>query len=359
MAANDLFKQKLLEADRLPYDDLRMKQYEEALQLAIQNQDELQQFEARTEMIYTATTIGEIEKALAAFAWSAAKYDRDPDKFRNYAHVHLWNFKAILTTLSDTPRISRDQIHRVMDQMATAYAAFGGNERAVHYMRYRVFENLNDNQASEIEFATWQKHPRDSLSDCRACEAHRLTAHFAIRNNFSKALHHAQPILIGNLQCAVVPKNTYCTLMRVHALLGEPDVADKYRKLSFSKMKNETSDTYRYAEHIALHCHRGRLQAAKNLCERHLPVACRTKNPTNRFEFFWAMRRLLRDLVEKKSRMRIKLPSNFPEPSLIESQSSQEICDWLDKYLSETAAAFDKRNGNNQFEAKYHRLLGY
>jgi hypothetical protein len=117
-------KELISRAYYLPEGDERIMMLEEAVRQADTANDVKLQYDAREAFIEAAYFGGIPEKAMVAYAWCLAQYDRDPVRFREWNI--LWRYKWMVNVVCDFPQISKEQIYEMLDDMGTALSLRGG-----------------------------------------------------------------------------------------------------------------------------------------------------------------------------------------------------------------------------------------
>ena len=113
----------ILQAYRMGDGDAKIALLEEAARVADICGDLKLASDAREHLVQAATFGGAPEKALVAFSWSLAQYDRRAGEVSE-ATV-LWQYKWILDSITNFPQIGKAQILEMLDDMAARYRRAG------------------------------------------------------------------------------------------------------------------------------------------------------------------------------------------------------------------------------------------
>ena len=140
-------------AARLEDGDEKIMTLEEAVRIADTGNDIQLQYNAREELVEAAFWGGEADKALVAYSWCLAQFDKNPEQFSEW--VLLWRYKWIVNIIIDFPQIPREQIYKMLDEMERRYLQAGYGLRVVYYYRYRInkFFGYRDEALRHYQYA--------------------------------------------------------------------------------------------------------------------------------------------------------------------------------------------------------------
>jgi hypothetical protein len=336
------------QADGLPQGPARMALLEEAVRLADTHQDLDLGFYLRYDVAQTATFGGMAEKLLVAFSWRLAQCDRHPERFNEFRL--MWEYKWVAAKLADFPQITRQQIEDTFDDMQRRYRRTGRGLRAVHKLRYFLAEQMGDKEAARVARRKWIGAPVGAGNDCPACELDDDVAYQLDIGRYRAALEKAEPLLQGRMQCAEMPHVTYARVLVPLLRLDRPTEAMDYHKVGYRMIAGNCEFLQQAAQHLTFLVLTENLPRAITLFEKHLPWALETTNPDRRFRFLVAAGLLFRRFVEQgKKEVAMRLPRDFAHFDESGHYAPAELLAWCDAETRETAARFDKRNGNDSF----------
>ncbi|OWK46672.1 hypothetical protein [Fimbriiglobus ruber] len=319
---------------------------EEAVRIADAHQDAEAGFVARKRLTEAAAFGGQPDVELVSFSWCLAQVDRDPQNFDE--SELLWSYKWVVGNLSNFPNISRGQIEDLFADMARRFERHGSTLHAVHGIRREVAVDMLDRETAEAAHAKFLKVARDRLSDCAACVQDTLIDYYAFLGRDEDAITAARPILDGKMTCGEVPHRTYAKVLMPLFRLGKLERAARYYKLGYKMIRPNPKFVAHKAYHLTFLTLTDNLDRATVLFERHLGEAIRSTSALWKFEFYAAARLFLEIVARGKATPLL----GVPEELRVDGQRDRpagELFSWFDAQLTELAAAFDARNGNNGF----------
>ncbi len=341
----------LRRARTLPHGKSQVDLLEEATKLADTHQDDDRAFSARVELTSDATFSGFPERALVAFAWCRARCEKDPQRFAERRLA--WNNKLILHNLMTFPQITRAQIEEALADMKRRWERLGLSLRPWHMFRAIYGMELETADMKE-HFHKWWDAPRDSMSDCNACELDSKVMFFIDWERHEDALREAGPIVAGRLRCAEVPHRTLARLLLPALRLGRREEAAEYHRRGHRLIEGNLQLLQHAGSHIAYLTLEGNLTRALEIFERHLPNAVDTFDKLQRFQFYLGARMLFRKLVrDQRAHVRLNVPSAFPVQQKDGDFEVAELSRYLDAQTDDLCARFDARNGNQRL----HRAI--
>ncbi|WP_028776919.1 hypothetical protein [Shimazuella kribbensis] len=211
---------------------------EEAIRYADIHLDVDAQFEARMELVDTAIFSGHGEKAIVAFAWCLAQYDKDPDIWNE--HQMMWNYKWVVDRLLLFPDIELAKVEEMMEDLKKRFMQTGHGPHFYYFMKQELAMLLDKPKEVEHYYAKWIKEPSDSLSDCHACTLANQTKALLYLGKLDEALAVAQPILEGRASCHSVPHRTYGDLLLPLLHANHKAEAEKYFQKCYELVYNQT-----------------------------------------------------------------------------------------------------------------------
>lgn len=332
---------------------LKLPLLDEAVREADRLNDEHLGYEARSELVETATFCGQEDRALVAFSWCLAYADRQGDDFRDHYDL-LWAYKWIADNVSAFPSVSRAQIDSMVDDLARRLEAFGAGLQPVHKIRWSNAMAMGDEDRLPELFEVWQTSASGSISDCAACDADSVVTHHLTIGEPERALEAARPILDGRLSCASVPHVTLASVLRPLAELGRYDEGDEHQKRGYRLISRDRDHLSHVGEHLEYLAHREEFTRAVRMIERHLAWTLETNNPSDAFDFDLGAWTVLRRLVDRGDKPRkLRTPADFPLSNDDDRYRPSELAAWFEERVREAARRFDERNGN----AHHARLI--
>jgi hypothetical protein len=344
----DLFRQTYYLEDG----DAKIMLLEEAVRLADICGDFSLQYDVRDQLINAATFGGAPEKALVAYSWCLAQYDRraaaqegDMDLWRL-----LWMYKWILTNVASFPQISKAQIEEMLDDMAARYRRAGFSLRPNYMLRNRIYKFWDEEKAAYY-FHKAQETYRDSVSDCAACELDDAVS-FALRQrDDAEAARLAVPIIQGRLRCGSIPKITFAELLLPFLRLGRIDEAVSLHLQGYHLIaRGAKGYISSVADHITFLVVTENFDRAMRIFEKHLTDASALADLASKFDYYLASWFLLDALAEsERATLKLRLPPTlevYEEGGLYDVA---RLAAWFLEQARALAARFDARNESDYF----------
>lgn len=337
------------EANDLPYGTTRTALNERAVRLADAADDVEIGFDARIEFIESAVFGGEAEKAFAAFSWCAAKVDAFPDYFPDGGFDLLWTYKWIALSLSDFPSITLEQIQATLDEMKSRYEKFGISLRPYHMEWASIGIQIGKDRAFVREhFQKAMLLETDDLADCEACEqSAKVEYHLHNENDYDRALAEAKPLLEEKLTCAEVPHGTFGMLLLPTWDRGDLKQASAFATRGYEMCRTNPDflqDIGFYLQYAAV---TGDTKWGLEMLERHVGWWLDSRIPFSRVEFSIGATMVLKTIDTEH--VSLRLPDRFPIQGEGRTWDVSELVTFFSTHVTETADAFDQRNGNKSF----------
>ena len=142
----------------------------------------------------------------------------------------LWRLKWAIELIEELPDVPLTSLVAAIDDVEEVYRAEGAALRPVHSARARLARQTGDADAVARELSAWLAEPRDSHSDCLACE-HRGQSRVIAPDDPSRALELLAPVVDGDLTCDEEPRTSLADAAELRLALGDVEGAvDAYRR---------------------------------------------------------------------------------------------------------------------------------
>ncbi|OMF14446.1 hypothetical protein BK131_13420 [Paenibacillus amylolyticus] len=343
------FEELMDEAYGLPNGPAKLGMLEEAARVADVNGMEEEAYEARSEIVETATFCGYPMKALIAFSWQLGKFDQQPEEYDE--ETLMWSYKWILGKLSSFPEVSRDKIMELLEDFGQRFKSFGYSERSYWYYRFRISMDLGELEEAGSSYAKFRTMDRDFMSDCEACEQDEMMRYFILTGDDEKVLEMAKPILKGRMSCAEIPHLTLSEILMPLYRLGRTAEADKHQQKGYRLIKGQNDFVRSFAEQMD---YLARTNPAKGIdvLEESLVFAMANEDPFAKMLFYARTAPLLRRWADETPEYRLRLPASFPYEG--DPGDLRKLADYFAGYAQTAADKYDQRNGNRHVSS----LLG-
>ncbi|MFL6176738.1 MAG: hypothetical protein ACJ715_08795 [Ornithinibacter sp.] len=199
------FAQVSIAADEAPVGAERVRAHEEALRLAQSHGSFAEEFVARADLTQALYWTPKDPSTLVHFAWLRAALDPARELEQDDRDIVHWRLKWAVDLLEDLPQGGLDALVAAIADVEEVFRGDGYHLRPVHAARARLARSLGDPVTVEAELAAWLAEPRDSRSDCQACEM-REQARLVLERDPARALELVAPVVAGDLTCGDEPR---------------------------------------------------------------------------------------------------------------------------------------------------------
>ena len=335
------FERLMDEAYGLPNGTAKLGMLEEAARVADVNGMEEEAYEARSEIVETATFCGYPMKALIAFSWQLGRFDQQPERYDE--ETLMWSYKWILGELSSFPR-SRDKMMELLEDFGRRFKSFGYSDRSYWYYRFRIFMDLGDLEEAGNSYAKFRTMDRDFMSDCEACEQDEIMRYWILKGDDEQVLEAAKPILKGRMSCAEIPHLTLSEVLMPLYRLGRIEEANKHQQKGYRMIKGQNDFVQSFAEQMD---YLARTNPSKGIdvLEESLVLAADHEDPFAKMMFYARAAQLLRRWAEESPGYRLRLPASFPYEG--DPGDLHALANYFEGYAKAAAEKYDQRNGNH------------
>lgn len=327
----------------------RLELLEEAARLADTINDVETACRLRNDIVDAATWAGYYERALVAFDWMLALYDRDRENFGELEGHLLWLYKWILEDLHRFSSITREQIDRTFADMSRRYDQAGSSQRAVHQLRCMVALEMGEIDKAIEHEKLWQAADEDASGDCPACELDSHVKFYLLTGHVEQAIERAQPLFDGDMECEEVPGITHGRFLVPLLLAGKVEQAVRSQRASFKQMRESRKFLMYQGQHLAFMALTGQLPKAVKFLEARLGWAMETRNNFYRLYFLLGARVVLARLAAERPQIRMQMPAEFPGRREDATYPTADLAQWVLEQCRAEARAFDQRNGNDYY----------
>lgn len=323
---------------------------EELIRLADADNDVDMAYGARFELSKIASDEGFPEKAIVAFAWCLAQFDKEPD--RDDWFRLLWRYKVILELIPVFARVSREKIVDMQEDMARRLQAHGETERTAHYYRSWNFMRMGEYETALKFQETYTAMARSDTSDCLACELDRQVELLCRLKRDGEALDLAQSIISGSMSCGEVPHFTNAHIVRSLMRLERLDEARSRSEAGYSLVRRERKYLGTIGDLMLAPIRRRDFDSAIPMLIRHLGWATEAGADELRFRFYSSCSLLMEalSLVHPEPR-KLRLPPKLDCARPDDTYKPADLAAWFASEAQTLSERFDRRNGNAQYQA--------
>ena len=305
--------------------------------------------EALLDLVEAYTFSDEGHKSFVPFARLLRVWDANPEFFDKADRRNLfWEYKWVAGDLSDYLEIGREQAEEFLAEMGRRFDLGGLSRRAVANMEFGWAWHTGSPDA-EAARLRWLTLPTDEMDSCQACCVGKQTAFFLENGRFAEAIE------VGATQrdkCNLEPADTCSSLALAYLEVGELEAAVAAPRRVLATIDTATSDFGRARgqefELLARGHHVDRaLLRLRSEYPNLLKKAC---SPLVRMLFLLGVLAGLSANLDQPD-----LPTGLPDESM---GTLGELHAWVAAEVTQWAAKFDERDGNDYYARLLARALG-
>ncbi len=337
----------ILEAHSLPEGKAKLLLLEEVARMADSQNDIETGFNIRKEIVRQGMFNGHHLNAITAFSWRLACCEKYPQEF-DISNL-LWEYKWIVNLVYLFPDVPKDKIEQLFEDMKNKYNQEGASLRPYYCMKCKYLFGSGFGEMAEEYYSKWINSPRDSYSDCKACDVDNQVYYLLYTKNYEKALDIVQPILLRRLSCAEVPHITYNRLLLPLLELGRLDDAQSFHEKGY-KLIHKNKGFLEYMGNHLLYLTITDVNMALNVFEKHFQWAFDTLTLYYKFDFYlasWVMFLKLKKIGKDDVKVHLQKDCNIIEKYNL--NTIEDILAWFEKQTRDMANKFNTRNGNDYF----------
>ncbi|MGW0607545.1 hypothetical protein [Streptomyces sp. NPDC002640] len=287
---------------------------------------------------------GAAQKALVAFSWCRAAYDREPQRFGGgHERSLLWNMKWMIYNVHQFPEIPLERAHDLLEDMERRYRLGGHSLHAVLQHRGLIAESVGELEAAQAHYERMARTPRDHLSDCSGCVPSSQTRTLVALGRDEEAIAVGEPARTS--WCTDQPQWINSELLLPYLRTGQPHKALEAHRTAYRLLREKPYHLAELGLHLMFCLHTGNPERGFDLVERHLHWLDRPRTPLAEADFAAAAVAVLRTLEERGEGDRPVRPRTAAErgggPVTVASLAAG-----LRERVLRLADRFDARNGN-------------
>lgn len=334
----------LRENDRRPHDRHRTVVAEELVEAAAQFEDPGLLATALLELMTAYEFTGEHRKSPVAFARVWDLWEKSPGAFSDWeANAVLWNHKWVATSLLQVPDVALDVVDRWIARTAERYRAAGHGARPAAALRYRAAAHAGTGAAAADAYDLWITRPRDSMSDCVACEARVRAEHHVAIGQDAEALDLWEPVVSGAETCSEEPAASQARALLPLLRQGRTDEARSHHLTGYRQVRGRPGRAEEVGLHLEFCALSGNTARGLEILAENRPLHEATGAPLSRLEFLTGVEVLLRRLVADG---RHDTPVAGPPSGTGAGWTAGGLLDRVAAEAADLAGAFDARNGS-------------
>ncbi|SMB94637.1 hypothetical protein [Deinococcus hopiensis] len=329
---------------------------ERAVRLADSQKDRPAAFRARMALVRAASFSGFPDKAMIHFAWLIGTFDRHPAEFGHQAYYVMWMYKWLLSSSLDNPAFPLNRLRKLQADFERRAQVFGSGAHFAAYHRLSLANHIGDRVGAQRAFLAWRSLPRDSLSDCEACEQNKVMVYYAERGNPAAAVKLGREIIEQGMSCHNVPTVTHANLLLPLLRLDQPEDAHAAHTEGLRLARLDRNFIETIAEHVTYLVAVKELGRALTVWAEHLDLALGLRSPSDLFGFLGASATLWR-AQEGQGSVKVLLPRTFALFRKDGAYRPEELAEHFTREAGAMAARFDARNGTDRFARRLEERL--
>ncbi len=333
----------------VPHGREQIAVFEELLRLADSNKDIPTAYEARRDYVRLCCEEGFPEKGIVAFSWCLAQFDKDPEL--DDEHSLIWQYKVILELIPVFHSVSRDQIIRLQEDMAKRLAHLGVSERTAHYYRCWNLMRMGDYDDALRYQEQYMAMARDSMSDCKACEADRQVELLVRMHKDEEALKLAKPIMSGQMRCGEVPEFTNGHLVKSLVRTGKETDAVELAKSGFKLVQNERKYIGTLGDLLLIPVRARDFQTGLRQITKYLPWVADCAAGELKFRFLNATALFFEAFAAQSpgKQVKVRIPENMGFSQDGDLYDAAMLAERFFEQTKALAGLFNQRNGNDRY----------
>ena len=355
--------------DQIEHGKARMSAIRSAIEAADANEDRPFQFFFRLELCKESDFYDDSMDMLVVFPELLSLADRYPDTpvtrydsfYKNEVDHILWVYKWILENCEGFYQIPMEDCLKFFEDFKRRSIAFGYSLRPYYRSKYGFYQNIDQKKAEEA-FHEFERQPRDSNSDCKACERNTAIEFYLDKGDMKRAAELSRDIENRILTCG--SNNSAWLRMKGHYLRhymdeGNLEEALKYCRL-LERTKREETEHHRWDDLICCYAHADIGKALK-LYKDHWKEFQEDRMPTSIFWNGFQISHFFEKLAESRKGKTVKLAldSSFPLYQESGQYKIESLRDYYYQVASDVAKKMDARNGVNTYQELLEKGIAF
>ena len=338
----------------------RVEEIKRAIRIADLRGDEDAGMRGRLVFLSEAPRTRYADELITHFTWCHGKLEADPERFESWQWSVVDQFDLVLGVLVDFHNVSLAEIQAAIGQMEQSYTRLELPQRRVAEERFTLALRTGDIERADHFLQPWLDCEKPESPEAAAWERIARFELLALQERYDEALK----LMERNLRHRNGLSSDLFVWSVSHAmrplyLKGREAEAAKYQRQALPLLRNEPTDALGAGAHIAFLGKSEQLDEAVEVFEEFLQPGMEAPDPDAHFRIFAASAGLCRRLAQHATTWRLKLPDRHPLKNASGEYSCQELGDWFETSAREIGTLFDRRNGNDYFNARLYAYYNY
>ncbi len=314
----------------------------------------------REDLCHESTFFGDSMDMMVIFPEILGIIDKHPnipvtcfDTYYDNADDHvMWVYKWIINACKEFYQIPMEDCINFFEDYKRRSLKYGYNLRPYYKVIYGFYNILGDTKKAEKAFRMFEKLPRDSNSDCKACERNSEILFYLNKDNLDKALKLSQDIENFKLTCGNNKKSWLSMKSNYMNYYIRHNNFEKAAEISKLIVRNSDMENKCEEWDNILYCYAHiNLAKALKIYKDHWKEWQEDRNPKDSYDesknicCFWK----IYELNRKRKTVKLEFDISFP---LYNEDDLYKITDLFDYYYNKAktiALKFDKRNSTDKF----------
>ncbi|MFI9505084.1 hypothetical protein [Nocardia sp. NPDC052566] len=337
----------LWESRALPRGRMQVERLEILAAAAKSASDRALEGEVLLQLAQAYTYAGERDLAPVTYGRLLRIYDEFPSELGPFTHSIHWYLKWMTWGLIDNPAVALPTVYRWLDELENRYRQRGYSPRPVLTLRAELARKLDDQATSSALLAAAMAAPRDSMSDCDACERNEWGSSSAYFGEDEAALAHWRPVIDGERSCAEEPHRVLAQALLPLVRTGRLAEARSAHLTGYSLVRHMPDLRHSVGMHIEFCALTGNEARGLEILAEHASWLTEPgADASSRLSFVTGVCVLLRRLVT------LELGTVGVGTGTVDSTLAE-----LDSEIAELSARYDARNGNTAVSSRVARRL--
>ncbi|MGL5818144.1 MAG: hypothetical protein ACRCYR_11310 [Phycicoccus sp.] len=332
-------------ADEAPAGPDRVRAHESCLRLAQRHGSFAEEFVARLDLTEALDQVPDDPAGLTHVAWLRDALGPEHDLVQDDRDAVLWRLKWAVDLAVDLPEVPLTALTTAIDDLEAALRTDGYHLRPVHAARAWLARCTGDDAGVDHELSAWATEPRDSQSDCEACELHGQ-ARLVLDTDPRRALALLAPVTHGHLGCGDEPHSSLGTEAELRLALGDVDGAVASFRRAWHLAQDDLAASGTVAACLRVLLGLGNTERAVDRLLPRLRWLATLRTATDRMWFAGTAAMVLGRAVEQHL-----------APREVDGRPAGERAAELAGTAAELAAAFDGRYASTVTSDELHRRL--
>jgi hypothetical protein len=236
---------------RLPAGQGRSARAEEIVEAASSLSDVRSLVESLCLLIHCYEYGAERVKIPVPFARLLQLLDSKPESFSDWAlRQTQWYFKWVTDALTETPDASLDAVRGWIREMERRYRIAGFSMRTIAAQDLQLSLHIGDASGVQAALARMLSLPRDSMSDCAACEANAIGTAHVMTGHDDAGMAAWHDVISGKLRCSEEPERVLAHSLLPLLRLGRDADARANHLRGYQLSRGNANIVGAIAEHI-------------------------------------------------------------------------------------------------------------